>query len=134
MSLAPFAIFALSARSLLANPLRSALTSLGVFMGVAAVNATLQVGNINQTVIAKQLATRDAPQLIVTMTFTDSRSLQLEDMKILKQQMPELPAISASIFVDYDRVTFADRQAEAAIEGVSADYLRSSGRVITNGF
>jgi putative ABC transport system permease protein len=43
MTLSPLGLIALTYKSLRSNVLRSALTTLGIFMGVAAVSATLQV-------------------------------------------------------------------------------------------
>ena len=65
MSLTFADLLKLTCRSLAGNPLRSSLTLLGVFMGVGAVYATLQVGSISQAVIAAELAKRDAPQVTV---------------------------------------------------------------------
>ncbi|MDY7052267.1 MAG: ABC transporter permease, partial [Limnospira fusiformis LS22] len=61
MSLSIFNLLGLSCQSLIGNPLRSTLSAVGVFMGVAAVTATLQVRNISESVIAKQIAAREAP-------------------------------------------------------------------------
>lgn len=63
MSLSPQDLIVVTCKSLTGNWVRSALTSLGVFMGVAAVNATLQVGDISRALIKQQLAKRDAPQV-----------------------------------------------------------------------
>ncbi|WP_375474533.1 hypothetical protein [uncultured Nostoc sp.] len=52
MALSTFDLLNITFYSLGRNPLRSALTTLGVFMGVAAVSATLQVGNISRDAIA----------------------------------------------------------------------------------
>ena len=62
MSIALLDMLALTCNSLLGNPLRSGLTAVGIFMGVAAVNATLQVGSISRAAIARELAAREAPQ------------------------------------------------------------------------
>ncbi|MGA8895493.1 MAG: ABC transporter permease, partial [Planktothrix agardhii] len=43
MSLSSLSLIKLSCSSLLGNPVRSFLSGIGVFMGVAAVSATLQV-------------------------------------------------------------------------------------------
>ena len=63
MSLSILSLIKLSCSSLLGNPVRSFLSGIGVFMGVAAVSATLQVGNISTAIIEQQLAERDAPQI-----------------------------------------------------------------------
>ena len=65
MSISILSLIKLSCSSLLGNPVRSFLSGIGVFMGVFAVSATLQVGNISRAVIKQQLAERDAPQVFV---------------------------------------------------------------------
>ncbi|MGL4502918.1 MAG: ABC transporter permease, partial [Planktothrix sp.] len=50
MSLSGLSLIKLSCSSLLGSPVRSFLSGIGVFMGVAAVSATLQVGSISTAV------------------------------------------------------------------------------------
>jgi putative ABC transport system permease protein len=78
MSVSLIDLLALTYHSLRGNPLRSCLTTLGIFMGVASVNATLQVGSISRAVIKEQLAKREAPQLSVYMWTDEGETLQLE--------------------------------------------------------
>ncbi|NJS16462.1 MAG: hypothetical protein HC787_05035 [Nostocaceae cyanobacterium CSU_2_110] len=81
----------LSCKSLVANKLRSTLTALGVFMGVGAVNATLQVGDISRAVIAEQLAARDAPQVQIGSYYieVEGRSINLTDYDLPTTQYSE---------------------------------------------
>jgi putative ABC transport system permease protein len=65
MSLSPLDLLNLTWRSLIGSPLRSGLTTLGMFVGVAAVNATFQVATISRTVIETQLSEQDAPAIII---------------------------------------------------------------------
>lgn len=65
MSLSPLDLVWLTLNSLRSNPLRSTLTTVGVFMGVAAVSATLQVGEISRATIARRLEERNAPAINV---------------------------------------------------------------------
>ena len=133
MSLSLVDLLALTYHSLRGNPLRSFLTTLGIFMGVASVNATLQVGSISRTVIKQQLAKREAPQLSVYM-WTDKRErLRLEDMEFLKQRMVGWEAISTYTGFNKDQAIFQDRQADISIHAVSQDYLLTSGRAVLQG-
>ncbi len=131
MSLTPFDLLALTSRSLSGNPLRSTLTTLGVFMGVAAVTATLQVGSISRAVIARQMAERDAPQVVV---YPESRLLRLEDMKFLQKRLLGLQAISASSSPTSSQTVFQDEEAKnSSMLGVSQNFLLTSGKQLVKG-
>jgi putative ABC transport system permease protein len=127
MSLSPVDLLRLTCLSLSGNILRSALTTVGVFMGVAAVSATLQVGNISRAVIAKQLAERVAPQLRIFM-WRDGM-LKLEDMTFLRQRLKGVQAISALNGFSFGerKVIFQAQEAAPMMSAVSQDYLLTSG-------
>ncbi|WP_072619257.1 ABC transporter permease [Spirulina major] len=63
MALSPRNLLIITLNALRGNPIRSALTTVGIFMGVLAVNGTLQVQTISQGLIARQLNAQIAPQL-----------------------------------------------------------------------
>lgn len=98
MGLSILSLIRLSCSSLLANPVRSFLSGIGVFMGVAAVSATLQVKNISTAVIKQQLAERDAPQVGIYSPWNpitkQLAELSLEDIIILQKQLKGLQSIS----------------------------------------
>lgn len=132
MSLSPLDLLRLTCLSLSGNLLRSALTTVGVFMGVAAVSATLQVGNISRAVIAKQLAEREAPQIHIRMW--DEVGLKLEDMEFLRHRLKGIQAISGSNLFSYQaKVIFQAEKAETNIYAVSQDHLLTSGRRLIKG-
>jgi len=133
MSVSLIDLLALTYHSLRGNPLRSFLTTLGIFMGVASVNATLQVGSISRAVIKEQLAKREAPQLSVYMWTDERESLRLEDMEFLKQRMVGWEAISTYTGFDKGQVIFQNREADISIHAVSQDYLLTSGRSVLQG-
>jgi putative ABC transport system permease protein len=127
MSLSPFDLLRLTCLSLTGNLLRSSLTTVGVFMGVAAVSATLQVGNISRTVISEQLAKRVAPQ--VRIFIWRDGMLKLEDMTFLRQRLKGVKAISAlnSVRFGDSQVIFQAQEAAPIMSAVSQDYLLTSG-------
>lgn len=132
MSLSPLDLLRLTCISLSGNLLRSALTTVGVFMGVAAVSATLQVGNISRAVIAEQLAKREAPQLGISKW--DSLGLNLEDMEFLRHRLKGIQAISAANWFGYnEKVIFQAEEAKTYILAVSEDHLLTSGRRLMEG-
>ncbi|MEG4280372.1 ABC transporter permease [Microcoleus sp. MON1_C1] len=132
MSLSPLDLLRLTCISLSGNLLRSALTTVGVFMGVAAVSATLQVRNISRAVIVEQLAKREAPQLGISIS--DDLGLKLEDMEFLRNRLKGIQAISAANWFGYnEKVIFQAEEAETNIFAVSQDHLLTSGRRLMEG-
>ncbi|MEG3908178.1 ABC transporter permease [Microcoleus sp. w2-18bC1] len=133
MSLSPIDLLRLTCLSLSGNLLRSVLTTVGVFMGVAAVSATLQVGNISRAVIAKQLAEREAPQVRIFMW--GDTSLKLEDMEFLRQRLKGIRAISAENWFGFNdnKVIFQAQKAQPNMVAVSQDNLLTSGRRLMTG-
>ena len=137
MGLSIISLIGLSCRSLLGNPVRSFLSGIGVFMGVAAVNATLQVGNISRAVIEQQLAERDAPQIRIFPDWNpitkDRAQLTLEDLKILKKQLKSLQFISGINWMGDQPVIFQNQQANPYAIATTIDFLNTSGRKLVAG-
>lgn len=136
MGISPFDLLALTCRSLGGNPMRSALTTFGVFMGVAAVNATLQVGSISRAVIAQQLAKRGAPQVSIYPQWEAGKQfaqLKLEDMEFLRQRLLGLRAISAFNWAGDTQTVFQDKESNPPMSPVSQDFLLTSGKSLVTG-
>ncbi|NMG21421.1 ABC transporter permease [Brasilonema bromeliae] len=136
MGLSPLDLLDITFRSLGKNPLRSGLTALGVFMGVAAVSATLAVGNISRAVIAQQLAKRGAPQASVYPKWDSGRrttSLKLEDMEFLQQRLVGLQAISAFNWAGSMPTIFQDKELTPPMSPVSQGFLLTSGKTLVSG-
>ncbi|MGL5060024.1 MAG: ABC transporter permease, partial [Microcoleus sp.] len=137
MSLSPTDLLSLTCNSLLGNPLRSALTTVGVFMGVAAVSATLQVGNISRAVIAEQLAQRDAPQAYVfpEWDFVSQESLQLrlEDLEFLKQRLSKARGISSLAWAGPTDTIFQGQKGNPFMMAVTQDFWVTSGKKLVAG-
>ena len=128
MSISPLDILVLTWDSLRSNPLRSALTGVGVFMGVAAVSATLQVGSISRAAIAGQLARREVPHVDIW-----SGSLKLEDMAFLQQRLRGVQAIGGSRWIGSAPAIFQEQQANPQAIAVSGDVLQTLGRKLLQG-
>ena len=134
MSLNPLDLLHITWLSLIGNPLRSGLTALGVFMGVAAVNATLQVGAISQTEIARQISEREAPQ--VTIYRLGRGGFQLQDIEFLRQRLKIAQSISHTRWPNLGsyEVSWQDQLVDRLrIMVVSPDYLETVGRKVLSG-
>ena len=137
MSLSILSLIKLSCSSLLGNPVRSFLSGIGVFMGVAAVSATLQVGNISTAIIEQQLAERDAPQIRILswgnpITKTPPQ-LSLEDIKILKKQLKGLRSISGTNGIGSPEVIFQDQPANPYARAITINFFNTSGQRLVAG-
>ncbi|MGF1492525.1 MAG: ABC transporter permease [Microcoleaceae cyanobacterium] len=128
---------ALSCKSLLGNPLRSGLSMIGVFMGVAAVSATLQVGKISEAVIAKQLFESGAPRVGFwwgrNTTTKQWIQLDTEDLNFLSQRLKGLKAISGQSWVDSGEVVFQSQSASPRVFAVMPDYHLALGKTLAQG-
>lgn len=133
MSLSPQDLIILTSKSLFSNRLRSSLTTFGVFMGVAAVNASLQVGAISRAIIAKQLAQRDAPQVQASVWSSEGRQPELEDMQFLRRRLKNVKAISASNFVFAEQVFYQGEEGQPIMLAVTQNFIVTSGRKMLQG-
>jgi putative ABC transport system permease protein len=134
MSLSVLDLIGISCDSLRGNLVRSALTTLGVFMGVTAVSATLQVRTISTEAIAQEMQKREAPQVQAFMWSRDGRRLRIEDVEYLRSRLSGVQAVGTMAWVDYSgTVIFEQKEATAEVTAVSEELLQISGRSILEG-
>ncbi|MGF1492526.1 MAG: ABC transporter permease [Microcoleaceae cyanobacterium] len=138
MSLSLFNLTALSCQSLFGNPLRSGLSMVGVFMGVAAVSATLQVGKISKTVIAQQLSEQDAPhvRIITRRNPATGAPAQLTqaDLQFLQQRLNRVRAVSGLNWIRrQNQVLFQETVVNPNVNAVAPDFLLATGRKLIKG-
>jgi putative ABC transport system permease protein len=134
MALSTPDLIILTCKSLRGNLVRSTLTTLGVFMGVLAVNATLQIGDISRALIAKQLAEKDAPQVSVNVFSPEGRQPKLEDLEFLRRRLKNYQIISASNFAGLsEEVIYQNQDAKPMMMAVTEKYLIASGRKLLKG-
>ncbi|MEO1377290.1 MAG: ABC transporter permease [Cyanobacteria bacterium J06635_10] len=134
--LSPKDLIILSCKSLIANKVRSTLTTLGVFMGVTAVNATLQVGDISRAILARELSKIGTPrvQIQIPTWSNQGRNANLTDMNYLKRNIQNIIAISGINNLPGDnKVYFQGESAEPRILAVTEDYLRTTGKKLLKG-
>ncbi|MEM6401846.1 MAG: ABC transporter permease [Cyanobacteria bacterium P01_D01_bin.116] len=132
--LSPKDLIILSCKSLIANKVRSALTTLGVFMGVAAVNATLQVGDIGRAVLARELTKRGTPHVQVSVWSTEGKQANLEDMNYLHKNISNIMAISGiNNLQQQTKVFYQGEEAEPDMLAVTQYYLQTTGKELLKG-
>lgn len=139
MSLSLLDLLQVTFNDLRGNWVRSALTALGIFMGVAAVNATLNIDAITTAQLNQKLAERDnpyvSPVLYDPTREKDEPRLNSEDMEAARRDVPGIR--------DYSFTTriwgISDVQYQEAIAtdvdmvGVSQNYQETTGRRMLQG-
>jgi len=138
-----FESLAIAIRSLLANKLRSALTMLGIIIGVGAVIALMSVGRGAQAAITSTFEKMGTNVLYVMSTSVEeggmmaiqygtmTPTLTLEDAKAL-ERIPSVTAV-ASVNENYVEVTAAGESKVAIIHGASPEYEQVYKRSIASG-
>ena len=123
MSISIQDLVVITCKSLYGNPLRSGLTMLGVFMGVAAVSATLNVGSITDAQIKAKLANRDKPYVVPYLSPEgnfDLEELDEEDKQVIEKNVLQIRSISSLNEILLDSAQFEDKEANDIISlGVS---------------
>ncbi|NET10581.1 MAG: ABC transporter permease, partial [Symploca sp. SIO2B6] len=138
MSLTPPDLIRFAYLSLKGNPVRSLLSTVGVFMGVLAVSATLEARNLGQAYLAKQLSQQDAPQIFV-YSIRPSNGLERirlrpSDVSLLRQRLLGWQAIGAQRWVGgSENVLFEGQEAPGFLIAVSPNHLETSGRQLLSG-
>ncbi|NET52033.1 MAG: ABC transporter permease [Merismopedia sp. SIO2A8] len=138
MGLAPPDLIRFAYLSLKGNPVRSLLSTIGVFMGVLAVSATLEARNLAQAFLARQLSQREAPQVTIYLDWSSDTSesipLKPKDLQVLRQNLSGWGAISAQRFGTWNgTVLFEGQEAPGDLQPVSVDYLKTSGHQLLSG-
>ncbi|BAY82851.1 hypothetical protein NIES267_23360 [Calothrix parasitica NIES-267] len=132
--LSPKDLIILSCKSLIANKVRSALTTLGVFMGVAAVNSTLQVGDISRAVLARELIKRGTPHVQVSVWSTEGKQASLSEMNYLGKNISNMIAISGKNDLrEQNKVFYQGEEAEPNQLAVTEYYLQATGKKLLKG-
>lgn len=123
-------------RSLTNQWLRSGLTTFGVFMGVGAVSATLNIQSITREQISLKLAERDRPFVSPWIYIRDGPNPELDEavQKSLKESITEIRSISSIGNVySIDTVYYEAKEAEVRARSVSLNYLDTTGRQLLQG-
>ncbi|ESA32024.1 abc-type antimicrobial peptide transport permease component [Leptolyngbya sp. Heron Island J] len=123
-------------RSLTNQWLRSSLTAFGVFMGVGAVSATLNIQTITREQIDLKLAERDQPFVSPWIYVRDGPNPELDEavQQSLKNSIAEIRAISSiSNVYSLNTAQYEAQEAEIRARSVSLNYLDTTGRRMLQG-
>ena len=128
-----FAIFKIAGRALRRNKLRTALTMLGIIIGVGAVIATVSIGNGAKAMIEAQIASlgQNVVQVLsgspnrggLRMGFGSPGSLKPEDFQAIRKEINGVVGISPEVRANA-QVIAGNQNAVPSIRGVGEDYLQ----------
>ncbi|MDV3347841.1 ABC transporter permease [Leptothoe sp. ISB3NOV94-8A] len=123
-------------RSLTNQWLRSGLTTFGVFMGVGAVSATLNIQTITREQIDLKLAQRDRPFVSPWVYARNGPQPELDEafQKALTNSITEIRSVSSiSNVYNINNVQYEANEAEVDARSVSLNYLDTTGRQMLQG-
>lgn len=139
MALSPADLLLTTFRDLGGNWVRSGLTALGIFMGVAAVNATLNIDAVTTAQIQEKLAQLDNP-FISYWIFDPTRTkpsprLGAADYVAMQQAVPGVRGISLLTELGgFGQVRYQANLADQVnVEGVSLNFQETTGRKLVAG-
>ena len=128
--------------ALAANKLRAVLTALGIFIGVAAVIATVAVGAGARQQVLAQIQSLGANLLIVTPGTVSQGGVRLgagqrpnltwDDAQALREEVPALAAVSGNIR-QQQQVVFGNLNWAANVQGSDLDVFAVHDWVIEDG-
>ncbi|HZS06538.1 MAG TPA: ABC transporter permease [Blastocatellia bacterium] len=126
-------IFRIAFRALARNKMRSALTMLGIIIGVAAVIAMVSIGQGAQASVQAQIASVGTNLLFVGAGSqnvggvrsgtgaTNSNTLTVEDIEAIKREIPSVAMASPTVNTRAQLV-FANQNWNTSVTGVSEQY------------
>ncbi|MGD1858291.1 MAG: ABC transporter permease [Leptolyngbyaceae cyanobacterium] len=123
-------------RSLTNQWLRSGLTAFGVFMGVGAVSATLNIQTITREQIDLKLAARDRPFVTPHLWAREGPEPEIDEtvQKSLQDSIAEIRTISSiSRVFSVNNAQYEAQEAELSARSVSLNYLDTTGRRVLQG-
>lgn len=138
MALSPLDLALTTVKDLTGNLVRSGLTTLGIFMGVSAVNATLNIEAITSAAIEQRLAQLEDPFISFGGWNPETyRSLDITPdlMQVIQQQVPGIQDISTRNGVaSLRQLQYQDQSVDdVQAYGISRNYQRTSGRDVLQG-
>ncbi len=125
-------------QSLASNKLRSALTILGIVIGVAAVIAMLALGRGVQESVNDQLAGMGSNQLYLMTNYSQDvrnpQPLTMEDAQALMDPIlaPAVLRVAPQINAS-GLITYGDRSVQAELDGVTPDYAALNNQKLQEG-
>lgn len=123
-------LLGLAVGALARDRLRTGLTGLGVFLGVAATSATLQVQHLTTRNIEAQLDQREAPQVQVFGWGQE----RIADLEAITQELPGIASVSGITRLGWsEQAIYEAKRVDVRGSAVTLDYFATTGRRILQG-
>lgn len=120
-------------RTVLANPLRTILTMLGVIIGVGSVVTLVALGNGTSEQIAKQYENLGTNLLVVTAN-GNGRATQLDYNELMRfEQFPEFKTVAPTMSKPNSNIKYDRTQATYSLIGTNDRYLEITKSKIAKG-
>ena len=110
-----------AARALNKNRTRSALTSIGIIIGVSSVIIMIGISNSARIAVAKKMYTAGANAITV---YRSAKPLLERDVDDLQRMFPQLRYITPQIYKSYIPVKFKNRSITSRIYGVNNNFFQ----------
>ncbi len=137
-----FASFRIALRALMVNKMRSALTMLGIIIGVSAVIAMIAIGSGAKQRIAEQIASMGSNLLMVMSGSSTSGgfrggagtvpTLTVDDAKAIQTEIPAVKFVSPSI-TGVAQVVYGNQNWSTVINGAAPEILEIRGWLLSSG-
>src|SRR5262249_9159284 len=131
MALSPASLLRLGVDALARNRMRSALTVLGIVIGVAAVIATLAIGQGARAAVQAQIRSLGANTLTVfpgTVTSGGARggmgsitTMTVEDADAIKRECPAIDAVAPGVRT-LGQIVYGNQNWSTQVQGTTADF------------
>ena len=136
-------VLGIAFRALRGNWLRSALTSLGVIIGIAAVIVMVSIGQGTQAEIDKMVSGLGSQRLDISpsggrgaggarMSASSFFTLTMDDAEAIREEIPEVQLVTGTLRGN-SQVVFAENNASTSWQGVQPDYFEINGWEIAEG-
>lgn len=119
--------------ALLRNKSRALLTMLGIVIGIASVIAMVSIGQSSSASVSQELSGMGSNMIFVmpgkqmrggvSMGFSSSKALTLEDVEELKQSAKNLESVSPSVSSG-GQIVFGTNNHPGNVQGVAPEYLK----------
>ena len=135
--MSPGMILGTALHSITSSKLRSALTLLGVIIGVTSVIALMSIGRGAQASITSRISSEGADLLFINTSFSadDPQALTMDDVVALddRRSAPDIKAVAPSVTANGVTVSFDRLSVNTSAVGTTPGYLAMRGYDLASG-
>ncbi len=121
--------FTIATRALQRNKMRTALTSIGIIIGVSSVIMMVGIGNSARIAVRAKIATFGTNAISMMSFF---KPFTEQDLKAIKEEIPEIQYVTPTNYYEFN-IKRLNKNAVRKVMGVSNDYFHMNNWVPENG-